>query len=224
MAKGIKAEDVKDLAPMIEKLVTAFERATRAELIEGMSWYADALDFCRTLQAGTDYSLEQVVGMVSAISPRLGWGPNQARARTLLERHKAGAGWLGLGLGDNFSLGYAILEGEHGTDYASIDAAFDGTPRNQATTYRKTKRQAFFRNIMGERFADVTVDRWAVMGAMGIEYDTPGRYYQELEQAYQQAAEQVGVPPREFQAVVWITLRDETLTETQLAAFERSTS
>jgi hypothetical protein len=217
MAKGVKAQDVKDTTTMVDRLVGTFERASRAELIEGLTWYEDALDFCKTLQAGTEYTLEQIVGMVSAISPRLGWGPNQTRARTLVERHKRGDGFYGLGLNSNFGLGYKILN-----DDATPEEAFTCEPRTKASTYDKTKRLCFYRNIMGERFADVTVDRWAVMGALGEEFDSPGRYYQEIESAYQQAAEKVGVPPREFQAVVWLVLRTETLTTTQLAAYEKN--
>jgi hypothetical protein len=89
-------------------------------------------------------------------------------------------------LGANVRKAYRILEGD-------IHAV------------KGPKVIAFFLNIIGDE-NHVTVDIWATRAAVGR--SIPGKDRALIAEAYRRAAKKRNVSPRDFQATVWVTVRD----------------
>ncbi len=80
-------------------------------------------------------------------------------------------------------------------------AVLDGLAR---PTGPKVSR--FARNLAGDASV-VTVDRWAARAA-GAPESGGARWYITIESAYRAAAREARLSPAQFQAVLWVALRD----------------
>jgi hypothetical protein len=71
------------------------------------------------------------------------------------------------------------------------------------------KVSAFYRALMGDTQA-VVIDRWSARAAGwdSAKHAIPRTVQRELEQAYREAAAEVGERVREFQAITWLALRE----------------
>jgi hypothetical protein len=194
------------LLEMEARLLSLYRRASKADVVEGTAWYRRANEYAQSLAAGTPWTADTMAAVISAISPRMPWGRNQKVARDIVDRFTAGgreADYTGLGLTDNIRLAVIILAGVN-PDRVLVN-----------------KRAAFRANIAGD-LTRATVDIWATRAAMGTdEFEGPGRYYAELESVYQRAADAVGLSAAQFQAVIWIVIRRETLGEVATARLDR---
>jgi hypothetical protein len=63
----------------------ALERATSADWLAGLDWYAVAASEARALAADYGVSFEAAAGVIPALSPRTSWEVNVAYARELFE-------------------------------------------------------------------------------------------------------------------------------------------
>ena len=175
-------------------IVAAWRAATPADLAQGLAWYDLAATTADRLAAGR-YSREQAAGVIAAMSPITGWAANIAAAERLIELHAAGRQRCpskGYGLRRNVRKAWAILRG------ADPLAVLSGP-----------KVRAFYLNITGCPDS-VTVDRWAMRVATA-DPDHPGtcsaRQYDDFTLAYREAAEHLGVTPRDLQAATWTYYR-----------------
>jgi hypothetical protein len=106
---------------------------------------------------------------------------------------------------------------------AFLAAARDGRALPSMPTYSRNVRRAalavhglavpsgpkvsrFARNLAGDPDV-VTVDRWAARGA-GLPEHGGARWYRSIEDGYRAAALAVGETPAQFQAILWVALRD----------------
>lgn len=64
-------------------ILAVFFHANTAELLKGMQWYADALQFCAAVSRATGLSVSTVAGVTAALSPNNRWPRNQADAERL---------------------------------------------------------------------------------------------------------------------------------------------
>jgi len=170
-----------------------------------MAWYSDAQGFARDL--GERYGVPEAVaaGVIAAISPNTYWEQNKRDAEKLIAAWKVSPAMAETvsiaSYGANKRKALAILRSW------APDAYFD----DQA----EPKTWNFWMNLQG--LDGVTVDRHAYSIAMGKRYTpetmpslTPAKY-QAVADAYRRVAAQVGVEPRQLQAVTWIAWHDESL-------------
>jgi hypothetical protein len=155
-------------------------------------WYARALRDCEAIAKSERLSVEKVIGVVSALSPRMPWIWNLANAVRLIHGRTTTA------YRANEAKGKRILAGEA-----------------PLLVLGGLKTKAFYRNIRDAGTDDyhVTIDTWAVKVAMGEEYHririsgVTDKQYKRLEDVYREVAEWHGVNGCEVQAVTWHQLR-----------------
>jgi hypothetical protein len=179
-------------ATMVASIRHAWDSATAADLEAGLGWYGEAHGVAAALAAGTDgrVSTEQAAGVIAALSPRQTWQRNIRLAALVV---------------DAWSLGVAMPGGVFARQLATAVAILEG--RQAGPTGPKVS--AFHRAILGDTSA-VVVDVWAARAA-GIAMPhgtslTPANY-RRIEAAYREAADALGVAPRDLQAATWVATR-----------------
>lgn len=162
-------------------------RGTDAETF-GEDWYPMAKRAARRMARRHGVTVSQAAGVIASASLNQSWKGNLKIAEAILSGNPRG-------LTRVLEECEQILAGEH-------PCRVIGGP----------KRKCFYRNIMGARHV-VTVDRWAARAALGTSEDDARRFlnrtdgYATIADMYQQAAERIGVSPRELQAIVWTHVR-----------------
>lgn len=180
-------------AAMVQRLVAQWHAATAAEHAAGLAWYADAEAAAIALAAGTDGAISPATaaGVIAALSPRMPWARNLRLAADVIDAHVSGRPAPGGAMAVNLAAAARVLAGEPGA-------------------IRAPKTAAFAANLAGDTRA-VTVDVWAVRAATGHRMpDGMGigpRQYAEIAAAYTEAAERVGIEPRDLQATIWVAIR-----------------
>lgn len=177
---------------MVANLLTAYDSASAADANEGSAWYSVARNFAEALVVGTALSIEQGVGIVAALSPRVQWNVNMRAAIAIVDAALSGQPQpIVAGLSTNRNKAWAI--------------ANFGWPLD---ILGGQKVRSFYANIMGDEDA-VTVDVWAARAALGdIATDRiPTGQYNAIADAYRLAADARGVSPMVMQATVWVYTR-----------------
>ena len=177
---------------MVRRITAAWSSASAADLAAGLEWYDTARAACDALAAGTSgrVTTEQAAGVVAALSPRMPWARNLTVAAAVIDAHVDGRPAPAMALRRNLDVACAILDG-----------------RQSGPTGRKVS--AFARAILGDTAA-VVVDVWAARAAGHPMPDGKGltpRQYDAIAAAYTDAAERLGVAPRDLQAAVWVVVR-----------------
>lgn len=172
---------------MRDRLLRTFATASGDVLEAGGLWYPNAEDVIADLSREFAIGRPRIAAVVAVLSPRQRWRKNVEAARYALE----GEAWRGAGYGVNRDKAAAIISG------APIEQIVGGD-----------KVTSFWANLIGSRTA-VTIDVWAQRAALGYYHrHQPKRdRYRRLVEAYRAAAKVAGVPPREFQAIVWLATR-----------------
>ena len=185
--------NIPDHATMVRRLVAAYRGASAADADAGRRWYADAEAAAIALAAGTDGRVdrETAAGVIAAFSPRMPWARNLRVAAACVDAHVAGRPMPRMAMGASHRAAERVLAHEPGA-------------------LRAPKVRAFAANLTGDTRA-VTVDVWAVRAATGDPMPdgrqiTPAQY-RRIAAAYTEAAERVGIEPRDLQAVVWVSIR-----------------
>jgi hypothetical protein len=178
----------------VARIRSAFLAATPAERAEGKAWYPHALRQAEIIAADSGaVTTAQAVGIIAALSPRIFWRTNVAAAR---------------------AVAFAVARGDSDCPRVQTEerkaAAWSiaRSPGHPLEILSGPKVRAFFANISGDERA-VTVDAWAARASEGTD-DPPGltlKRYGAIADAYREAADALGEPPREVQATVWIAIR-----------------
>lgn len=201
--------DPADIVDEILGVVRDMDPELRAQ---SMAWYEEAHDFAVELSERYDVPLDQVTGVISAVSPRLQWTQNKHLAERLLAHKDSyrdldpleAAKAIGGGLSANTKVGVQILRGE------PIDDVLTGM-----------KRRSFYNNILlPGQTADVTVDMWMMKAAeaAGVPENKlnsfiqaqktstrgAGAGYVIISDAVRSAAWQYGTTPDAMQAAYWV--------------------
>lgn len=178
------------LAPYAEReLLARYVAADPDTIRRGRQWYRQARREVRRMARQYGYTVAQVAAVLAITSPDAQLSTNLAWTEAILRGERDA--------------------GRYPADQApKVRAALTSrTPGRYATG---PKVQAFYRAIMGD--PDVLViDRWAAYAAGGTKDRPPNtRARRELERAYRAAAAKVGESVRDFQAIVWILVREST--------------
>lgn len=169
-----------------ERLIGLYHEATPEQAQRGREWYDDFRAACRGMSHGYRTPLANVVHVAAATSPACHVRTNLAWTREAVRTNGA------------------ARVGRYPNAMAPrVRAALDG--RHEAVGGLKVRH--FARAILGDTSA-VVLDRWALR-AVGHHADscTPNQYAR-YAAVYTEAAEAVGETPRDFQAIVWIVLRE----------------
>lgn len=197
---------------MTRHILRAFDSVSAEDVTRYSGWYGDARRVCESLALMANLPLENVVGALAWTSPQQSFASNVAMTVALVEAFAKGDDLWSVPLSqypDMVSNAIGALEGDLST-MLFHDA--NGKRRDAR------KVRSFFRNLMGDEYGFVTIDRHAVAIAIGnydrarngryVTINQPkGRAYLSVERAYAKAARARGLSPAALQAVVWCARR-----------------
>ena len=153
------------------------------------NWYQDANKYCLEVSKEFNIPLYKAVGILAALSPRNKWERNKKDLRTLISQRE---------------------NGKYGTFHNNRDKAIKILDADSHEEVEKllTGRKifSFYHNIFYCHGSNlVTVDVWAAR-SVGIDTITP-KLYGEIEDAYVNVADSLGLLPSDLQAICWLTVR-----------------
>lgn len=173
------------------RIQQAYAQSNARQHAEGLRWYSDAHTFAESLAnaSGGRITTEQVAGVIAVTSPVQPWTAQQVFVPILIKQYLEGqAPEKSFGFVRNTLKAWSVLSGD-------------------LSVITGPKVTRFFLAIMGDTNA-ITVDRWIARVAYGHEVDgVSNKQYVEVAEAIRAASEQIGVPPRELQAILWVWAR-----------------
>jgi len=174
------------MTPLLE-LYASTDRSTR---IRGRRWYPKMHKHLQGLAREYDRPTSQVVAVFAITSVAAQLAANLRWTEECLQ---------GLRMGGR----YPNAQG------ASVQGAL--STRYPSRFCRGPKIGPFYRAIMGDTSA-VVLDRWALRAAGwdSESHNVPNSVRVQFDRAYRDAAAQVGEHARNFQAIVWLALREST--------------
>lgn len=175
-----------------ERILETLERATPEQYTAGLNWYGAGYDMAYEMVKGTGYSVQQALGVLAAVSPRMPWEQNVKLAQKILDAR----GELERGcLFTNLRKANRILAGSD--------------PFEELTSQ---KVRAFFECFLHRGQTDIVcVDRHALAISYGYEItDTRmnEKTYRRIAEEYRAAAREAGLPAAVLQAITWIVWRE----------------
>lgn len=177
-------------------------------MTEGLRWYEDANDYVEHLYEELDgfFTSLQIAGVISALSPRNKWERNKIDAENVL-------------LAVKNSPNKTVSELMSGVKVCTFNAnkvkAFNIAKGNYSIIEKSPKTYAFARNV-GLLDSDyVTADVWHIRACntkshepIRVNTQVTMKRYDEISEITKEVAEEMGLKAYEFQAVVWVTIRD----------------
>jgi hypothetical protein len=179
------------------RLTRRYRKLDGDVITRGLAWYPEAFRQMEALAAETGYLTEQAVA-VMAITSRAAHLTNNIR-------------WTEIALRTN---GTTPVGRFPNVMTPLVQAVLDN-PLAIPVCVSGPKVEQFYRAIMGDEDA-VVLDRWALFAAghgYGKRAPDPGPTWRAIEDAYRRAARIVGVAVRDFQAIIWIAIRESTKTQ-----------
>lgn len=178
------------MRPLTRRATTTYRNATPQQVEAGHSWYPEAHQVAAS-QAGTyGVTIEVAAGVLAALSPRLGWGPNVMLAERML------------------ATGGTLDRGGLGRSLAQARAIHAGADPDEVL--RGPKTHAFYHAILTAGDSETPViDRHAwdmLTGRRGAPPPT-NRQYRDAAAKMRRAAEILGVTAHQAQAVTWLVHR-----------------
>lgn len=170
----------------VDGILAHYRTANETVVEAGRRWYPDAFRLCVEI-AGDKYPVETIARVMAILSPRAMWVTTVAWTRAIVAAHAGGDECPAVSTGSNRAKAWSELNGE---------------PARMGP-----KTTAFARAILGDR-STVVIDSW-ILRTVGLKPEakvTPARQ-RWITEAYVEAAAHAGESPRDFQAVVWCSVR-----------------
>jgi Holliday junction resolvase RusA-like endonuclease len=191
----------KELKKYRQNLRTWFNRASAEEFSEGMAWYREAMEYSKELSKKFNVSGEVAAGVISALSPNNKWKRNKIDAFNVLKAIRDGV---------------TMDEVKVCTYNANKAKAFAIGKGNREILTSSPKTYAFARNVGENDVNFVTIDKWHLRACQTAsktskeckETVTP-KQYRIIQEETVKVANEMGVIPYEFQAIVWVTIRNQ---------------
>lgn len=180
--------------------------ATEEERAKGLVWYKEAKAFAEGLAAKYDLSLEQVTGVIAALSPQCPWSTNCKQAAEFI-RTKGNTPVTTYHA--NKKKAKAILKGE-----PPLEVLTPVRPE------RTSKTISFFKNILNPETSDeVTIDTIVIRAW----FDNPridakkgfnnGSILKRIREDIKTLANEHGLRPNQAQAIIWTVWKRITNTK-----------
>ena len=188
-----------------------FNQASEEQITEGLKWYRNANKYVDSLydKYNGDYERTQIASVISALSPRNKWERNKVDAENVLEAVNNYSESLGGNLGE------LINSVKVCTFNANKVKAFNIARGDWVTWDTSPKTYAFSRNVGLLDWDYVTVDVWHIRACntkshepVNVRTQVTTNRYDELSDITKEVAEEIGLKGYEFQAVVWVTIRN----------------
>lgn len=179
------------------ELLEQWRQSSRAQRRRGRAWYSTAREMLAELARETGYSVEQAVAVLAITSPGAQLTTNLSWTRQALESH-----------------GAAKVGRFPNAMRPKIRAAL-ADPAAAHEWAIGPKVGPFHRAILGDDSC-LVLDRWALFAAQGHGSDRDSNHQltksvrAAIEQAYRSAARRARCKVRDFQATVWIHVRETT--------------
>lgn len=173
---------------MFRNIEATYNLGTPDQITRGLEWYLRGNLILRDIQEETGLSLEMIAAICAHLSPRISWTANIKGT------------WC-------MALDLPILSGimARSWDMALI-ARRSSDP---LSTLNGPKVSAFAGNLLLMDMNRVTVDVWALRAAGVGELDIKRKgAYEQVEAAYQEVADKLGIAPARLQAIVWIIVKE----------------
>jgi len=156
---------------------------------DNTDWYADALTYCQYLATKHKIPLDNVIGVVSALSPRKNWTLNKKIAEDLII---------------DGTCGHMQVFVKKAQDILSVD-----NEEQILSILNGKKITSFYLNIRyPDKNTSVTVDRHAIAVAIGrtatdIELSLTDKQYKFFADCYRYTAEVLNIAPHLLQSITW---------------------
>ena len=178
-----------------KNLITLMQDAMTSEIIEGIEWYAKANKFAVDLSREYDVSVDKIVGVISALSPRNKWHTNLANTRTVVDA------WVN---------GKGPQDVKVSTFHANKYKAFHILDGKVLIGPDSRKTYSFVHNIAYLSVHHITVDVWHLRACFlpadtsKVSYSVNHKVYDEIVQITLEVAKEFGFNGYEAQAIIWV--------------------
>lgn len=172
-----------------------FDKATSEEINDGKNWYKDAQDFSKYLSQKYDIDSYVCASVISALSPNNKWERNKIDADNLIQAYKQGK-----------------RDVKVCTYNANKQKAFDILD-GKVITEKSPKTHAFAMNVGLLSREHITIDKWHLRACLSkvktnVVESCTNVQYRRIEKITSQLAKEKGLKGYEFQAIVWIAIRN----------------
>ena len=167
----------------VNKFLAVYRQSGYRTRLEGIEWYANARRDIRYLARTLDLPFSSVAYAVAALSPKMSWGHNLQAVENLAK------GLDAIGMRGPVAQARACLNG----DLSALSGA---------------KVTAFAFALCGDSSTAV-IDRWMMRVLCNDRIVPTQRQYGIISKSLKVAARMVGLPTSQFQAVVWLQVRNK---------------
>ena len=174
-----------------------FSLATEQEIKDGKNWYKEAQDFAKYLSE--TYKIDSYVcaSVISALSPNNKWQRNKIDAEVVIKAYLNGIDPENIKVctyNANKVKAFRILKGE-------------------IITEKSPKTHAFAMNVGLLSSDHITIDKWHLRACLTKEKtdvveSCTNVQYRRVEKITSQLAKEKGLKGYEFQAIVWVAIRN----------------
>jgi hypothetical protein len=175
-----------------------FSLATQEDINNGKNWYKDAQDFAKYLSETYNIDSYVCASVISALSPNNKWDRNKVDAETVIKAYLNGI---------------APESIKVCTYNANKNKAFD-ILNGKVITEKSPKTHAFAMNVGLLSSDHITIDKWHLRACLTKEKtdvveSCTAVQYRRVEKITSQLAKENGLKGYEFQAIVWVIIRNK---------------
>ena len=187
-----------------KNIIAVYNLASVADIEQGQSWYARALEFADRLHLEYNIETSTIVGVIASLSPRNRWERNMQDAESMVKVYANGGNYQDL-------MKLKVCTFKTGKDKAARILTDKVTDRAELLAILKgPKLCEFFNCILGDS-DDVCIDGHAYSVWVGDRItlaNVPSigvKLRRNIKADYKEAAAILGVQPHIVQAITWVT-------------------
>lgn len=199
----------------VKNIMAIYGQATQSEIFDGLRWYDEAFSFCANLADSFKLPVSNVAYACAALSPNNSWTGNQKDLLTVCTAFASG------------ELAELVAQFEAGDTKALKGLKIQTYPKQAIKAFyllktgnlleyigQGKKTLSFARNIAFTDSSDVTIDGHAAsivvnkrMTMKDASKVLRPSNYKDFAEAYTIAAAELGMLPKQLQAITWVTWR-----------------
>jgi len=178
-----------------------FETATEQDVLNGKNWYKEAQDFSEYLSLKYNLDTYTCATIISCLSPNNKWERNKVDAEAVIVAHKNGIA------------PQSIKVCTYTTNKLKAFRCLDG----EMISENAPKTHSFAMNVGKLSTDHVTIDKWHLRSCMirpseGIQpcvETLTAKHYRRVERVTSELAKEFNLKGYEFQAIVWVTIKNK---------------